>query len=173
MPAMQAMTISLIGMPGAGKSSVGIFLAKQLGLSFTDTDLLIQVRHGDTLQHILEQHGYLALRQMEEAVLLDIPLQQMLVSTGGSVVYSDAAMQRLRAAGPVVFIDVPLPVLQQRVDNQDERGIAHAPGQDFPAVFEERQPLYQRYADLTIAGHPESAETIARQLAHQLAGGTA
>ncbi len=94
-------------MPGAGKSTVGVLLAKRLGLNFVDTDLLIQVRHHASLQQIIDAKGYLALRDFEEQVLLEMDLQDSLISTGGSVVYSDAVMQRLSAAGPLVHIDVP------------------------------------------------------------------
>ncbi len=161
-------TISLIGMPGAGKSTVGVLLAKELGLNFIDTDLLIQVHNGATLQVILEQQGYLALRQLEENVLLNIPLADTLIATGGSAIYSVTSMQRLRAAGPMVFIDASLPVLLQRVDNADVRGIACEPAQDLADVYRERQPLYQASADITVAGDQQSAEAIARVLARQL-----
>ena len=98
--AMKHSTISLIGMPGAGKSTIGVLLAKELGLSFVDTDLIIQVRHNASLQELLDDHGHLQLRYYEEEVLLDIPLAHTLVATGGSAVYSEAAMRRLRHAGP-------------------------------------------------------------------------
>ena len=167
---MKHSTVSLIGMPGAGKSTVGVLLAKLLGLNFIDSDLVIQVRHNATLQQILQRQGHLALRQFEEEILLDIPLQTTLLATGGSAVYSDAAMQRLRQSGPVIFIDVPLEILAGRVDNEDSRGIARDPGQDFASVYLERQPLYQLYADTTIAGDQQSAEAMARMLAAQLLG---
>ncbi len=168
MPAMNPDTISLIGMPGAGKSSVGVLLAKLLGLNFVDSDLLIQVRNSASLQAILERDGYLRLRQLEEEVLLQTPLAATLLATGGSAVYSEAAMSRLRQLGPVVFIDTPLPVLMERVDDEDQRGIARAPGQDLRDVFAERQPLYQHYAEITVASEHQSAEMTARLLARQL-----
>ena len=93
-------TISLIGMPGAGKSTVGVILAKLAGLRFADTDLEIQLRAGATLQEILERDGHLHLRALEEQVLLALPLDGAIISTGGSVVYSEAIMRRLREAGP-------------------------------------------------------------------------
>lgn len=161
-------TISLIGMPGAGKSTVGVLLAKLLGLNFIDTDLVIQTRAHATLQNILEAEGYLALREREQAVLLDIPLAETVVSTGGSAVYSDSGMQRLRAAGPVVFLDVELEVLRQRVDNEGCRGIARAADQDFAAVFAERHPLYQHYADLRLEASGLGAEVCARRIAGEL-----
>ena len=166
---MKHQTVSLIGMPGAGKSTVGVLLARLLGLNFLDTDLLIQSRHRATLQQLLERRGYLALRGLEQAVLLDIPLAGTLVATGGSAVFSAAGMQRLRAAGPVAFIDVPLKRLQRRLHNERQRGIARAPGQSLAAVFSERQPLYLARADIIADGARASAETIATRLAGQLA----
>jgi shikimate kinase len=162
-------TISLIGMPGAGKSTVGVLLAKLLGLSFVDTDLIIQTRAHATLHELLKAEGYLALRQREQQVLLDIPLDDTLVSTGGSAVYSEPGMRRLGEAGPLVFLDVNLEILATRVDNQDSRGIARPPGQDFAGVFAERRPLYARYADLTIEASDLTPENCARLIAAELA----
>ncbi len=156
-------------MPGAGKSTVGVLLAKELGLDFVDSDLTIQVRSGATLQEILDQQGYQVLRQLEEDALLDLPLEQRLIATGGSAVYSEASMTRLSQAGPVVFIDVPLEVLMLRVDNEDQRGIARSPGQDFADVFDERMPLYRRYADLIIEAGTLSAQDTARAIVQGLA----
>ena len=161
-------TVSLIGMPGAGKSTVGVLLAKELGYNFVDSDIVIQDRHGATLQEIIDQHGHQHLRQLEEDVLLDLPLDHLLLATGGSAVYSEASMARLKKAGPVVFIDVPLEALEQRVDNEDSRGIAKAPGQSFGDVFRERQPLYHHYADIHIEGHRQSPAATVQKLAKLL-----
>ena len=161
-------TITLIGMPGAGKSSVGVLLAKQVGLNFVDTDLLIQVQVGKTLQEIMDEQGHNRLRSLEQEVLLGAPLDKMLVATGGSAVYSKPGMQRLQSAGPVVFISVPLPVLDSRIDNEDQRGIARSPGQSFADIYAERLPLYEKYADVTVAGDAGSVESIATMIARQL-----
>lgn len=161
-------TVSLIGMPGAGKSTVGVILAKLAGLRFVDTDLDIQVREDATLHQILEAHGYLRLRQIEEEVLLDLPLDHALISTGGSVVYSENAMARLKAAGPVVYIDVDLPTLEQRVLATPHRGIASDSAQGFAEVFAERTPLYLRYADIRIAAGDNTADQLAALILEQL-----
>ena len=153
-------TISLIGMPGAGKSTVGVLLAKMTTLRFVDTDLDIQVKAAASLQCILEQQGYRALRQLEETVLLELELDHALVSTGGSVVYSETSMRRLRAAGPVVYLRVSLPTLSQRIANAPPRGIASDSTQSFAEVFAERTPLYQRYADITIDAGAGGAEAV-------------
>lgn len=139
-------------MPGAGKSTLGVQLAKCLGLDFVDTDLLIQSQQGEQLQSILDTKGYQALRDIEEQVLLSIRLSNTLIATGGSAVYSEKAMQRLKSLGVVVFLEVGLAALQSRVNgdsnNEASRGIARPEGQSFADVFAERSPLYQRYADV-------------------------
>jgi shikimate kinase len=160
---MRANTISLIGMPGAGKSTIGVVLAKLSGLRFVDTDLDIQVRAGATLQQILDSDGYQHLRDLEQDVLLGIDLESAIIATGGSVVYSEAAMQRLKAAGLVVYLEAELATLEQRVAAAPLRGIACHAGQDFTDIFAERTPLYRRYADLTVdatAGIPETVALV-------------
>lgn len=163
-------TISLIGMPGAGKSSVGVLLAKLLGLGFLDTDLEIQVRESASLQQILEDRGYRYLREVEESVILAATLDQRVVSTGGSAVYSERAMQRLLAAGPVVYLYAELDTLEQRIGSAPARGIASDPDQAFEHVFLERTPLYERYAqycfDTSIGTAQDVALAVADILQH-------
>ncbi len=146
----QQQSISLIGMPGVGKSSVGILLAKHCGLRFLDTDIDIQVREGATLEEILQQRGYRYLRRVEEQVLLGMDLSAAVVATGGSAVYSDAVMARLRSLGPVVYLQADLETLAQRVATAPPRGIASDSAQDFAEIFAERTPLYQRHATLQV-----------------------
>jgi shikimate kinase len=157
-------TISLIGMPGAGKSTVGVILAKLTGMNFVDTDLDIQVREQATLQDILEGQGYQQLRAIEEEVLLSISLNHAIISTGGSVVYSEAAIQRLHAAGPLVYLEADLPTLEQRVAAAPLRGIASEASQTYAQVFAERTPLYQRHADLTVSAARGSADEVAARI---------
>ena len=161
-------TISLIGMPGAGKSTVGVLLAKLTGLRFCDTDLDIQVREQATLQAILEQHGYRFLRSVEEQVILEIDLQDAVVSTGGSAVYSEAAMDRLQRAGPVVYLEADLATLEQRVAAAPLRGIASDAAQSFAELYAERTPLYRRHADLTVDATAGCAEQIAESVLSRL-----
>lgn len=151
-------TISLVGMPGAGKSTVGVLLAKLTGLRFVDTDLDIQVREEATLQEIVDSKGHHYLRRIEEEVLLDLALDHALVSTGGSVVYSAAGMKRLKSLGPVIYLQADLATLEARVAAAPPRGIASDGGDTFADVYAERTPLYARYADHTVdacAGTPE------------------
>ncbi len=163
-------TVSLIGMPGAGKSTVGVILAKLTGLRFVDTDLDIQIREQATLQQILERDGHQRLRAIEQEVLLDICLQHSIIATGGSVVYSHPVMQRLRAAGPVVYLRADLSTLQKRISAAGPRGIACAPSQAFRDVYDERTPLYERYADVTVESGTGSADDVAQGILRQLAG---
>lgn len=163
-------TVSLIGMPGAGKSTVGVLLAKLAGLAFNDTDLEIQVQAGATLQEIIDSRGHVALRALEEEILLAVPLADSVIATGGSVVYSPRIMQRLKQAGPVVYLEVPLQTLQARVAAAPPRGIASEAGSSYADVFQERTPLYRRYADLTIAGHGRDPQDLAIEILSRLRG---
>ncbi|OUS26828.1 shikimate kinase [Gammaproteobacteria bacterium 45_16_T64] len=143
-------SVILIGMPGAGKSTLGILLAKELGLDFLDTDVAIQVREQRSLQDILDADGYLSLRNVEEQVLLATECHQKVIATGGSAVYSEKGMTYLKSCGPVVYLEVPLDELRRRIHNYETRGIARRPEQSFDDLFEERQRLYRQYADVTV-----------------------
>jgi shikimate kinase len=149
-----------VGMPGSGKSTVGVLVAKKLGLGFIDTDLLIQQDTGRTLQQIVDQDGYVALRKEEEKVLLNLNVQQHAISTGGSAVYSDAAMRHLKTGGTVVFLDISLDTVFARIGDFSLRGISKRPEQSLLELFEERSTLYSRYADLTIQGDALNHEQV-------------
>lgn len=164
----QFTTISLIGMPGVGKSTVGVILAKLIGLEFSDTDLAIQARENLTLQDILESRGHLQLRGIEEAVLLSVPLENRVLATGGSVVYSDAAMQRLVAAGPVVYLRADVNTLRNRVALNPQRGIASDGTQSFEDIYAERTPLYKRYATHSVDAVGGSADAVASVIVQAL-----
>lgn len=142
--------VILIGMPGAGKSTVGILLAKQMSKDFVDTDVLIQVAEGRLLQDIVDNDGYMALRAIEERVLLGLACRNCVVSTGGSAVYSAASMYHLKAHGIAVFLDVDIATLNARVHDYETRGLAKSPEQSFAELFEERLLLYRQYADLVV-----------------------
>ena len=164
-------TVSLIGMPGAGKSTVGVLLAKMVGLAFRDTDLDIQLHAQATLQEILDREGHLSLRAIEEQILLEIPLTNSVVSTGGSVVYSEAAMARLSAAGPVVYLKSDFETLVKRVSATPDRGIASSAQHSFADVFAERIPLYEQYANITIDTAGSTAEEVAMAVLENLQQG--
>lgn len=143
-------SLILIGMPGAGKSTLGLLLAKNLAKDFVDTDLLIQLEHRKTLQDILHERGHMALRDAEEQVLLKSQYPNHIIATGGSAVYSEMGMRHLKQFGPIVFLDAEIDVLESRINNMESRGIARPAGQSFAEVYAERRPLYLRYADIVI-----------------------
>jgi shikimate kinase len=140
----------LIGMPGSGKSTVGVILAKKTSRDFVDTDLLIQTSQGRTLQGIVDRDGYTALRDIEERVLLGLRVHNHVIATGGSAVYSDQAMAHLKSDGLVIFLDVDLATLQSRIPDFSTRGLAKRPDQGLAELFEERFGLYAKHADITV-----------------------
>ncbi|MDK9707852.1 MAG: shikimate kinase [Desulforhopalus sp.] len=156
--------IILIGMPGSGKSTVGIILAKMLAKSFIDTDILIQQSKGRTLQNIVDREGHMALRTIEERVLLTISCRDHIIATGGSAAYSEKAMKHLKQQGVVVFLHADLPTLQLRIGNYETRGLAKRPEQSFQDLFDERLGLYQKYADKTINCSELSQEQVCEEI---------
>lgn len=164
----QYQSISLIGMPGAGKSTVGVILAKLLGLEFSDTDLAIQAREERTLQEIIDAEGHLALREIEESVLLEVDLGNRVVATGGSVVYSEAIMRRLREAGPVVYLRADVETLKRRVAANPLRGIASDGAQTFEDIYRERTPLYEKHASHVVDAVGGSADAVASLIVQAL-----
>lgn len=160
-------SLILIGMPGAGKSTIGLLLAKALARDFVDTDLLIQLREGKTLQDIVDNHGYLHLRAIEEQVLLQAHYPNHVIATGGSAVYSDASMHHLRQFGQVIYLDVLLEDLQGRIKDLDTRGLARRPDQSLTELFNERRTLYEKYADIHIECKNKSPERIIEEIIYQ------
>ena len=156
--------IVLIGMPGAGKSTVGVILAKHTAKHFVDTDLLIQTEEGRTLQEILDHEGYLTLRAIEERVLLTVDLKNTVIATGGSAAYSERAMEHLRGDGVIVFLHVEPATLRRRVQDYETRGIARHPDQSFADLFAERDRLYRTYADVTVDADASSAEEVVERI---------
>ena len=142
--------VTLIGMPGSGKSTVGVLLAKALGLQFLDTDLLIQEREGALLQDVVDRLGVEPFLDLEGAVLAGLDCAGTVIAPGGSAVCREAGIARLRTLGRVVYLHVPLAELERRVNNITTRGIAMAPGETLAHVFARREPLYRRYAHLTV-----------------------
>lgn len=165
MPLDKSLSVVLIGMPGAGKSTVGVILAKRLAKDFVDTDLLIQVKAQQPLQQVIDEQGYQKLRELEQEVLLEGGFSNHVVATGGSAVYGDLAMQRLKQLGPIVYLRVSQEELLQRIGDYSLRGIASDPNFGFADVFNERTPLYERYADITVDGVGKSVEEIVEEIA--------
>lgn len=157
----------LIGMPGVGKSTLGVLLAKELAREFVDTDLLIQLREGKTLQDILIEEGYQALRAIEAEVLQSVTGSGLVIATGGSAVYSDAAMEHLRRRGQMVHLQLPLEAVAARIINPNTRGLAKPPEQSFEELYRERLPLYQRYADITIDCRDKTPARIVEEIIYE------
>ena len=165
---MHHTNIVLIGMPGAGKSTVGVILAKQTSRDFIDTDVLIQTVQGRSLQDIVDTDGHFALRKIEEDILLGLELRNHVIATGGSAAYSDAAMKHLKSDGVVVFLDVDIATLESRVHDFDTRGLAKRLDQTFAELFEERFALYTKYADITIDCRYLSQEQVCTRIMAEL-----
>lgn len=142
--------VILIGMPGSGKSTVGVVLAKALGYGFIDTDLIISHQTKHKLQTILDTQGLQAFLDIEQKVGEDVYCERTVIATGGSMVLSDKAMQNLKSLGKVVYIKVPSDEIKRRVTNLKTRGIACHKGETLDDVYNERVPLYEKYADITV-----------------------
>ena len=160
--------ISLIGMPGSGKSTIGTALAARLNLELVDADGLIEAQEGQSLQDIMDGRGNAAFRAIEEQVLTSMPLFPSVISTGGSVVYSEHIMTRLSTASTVVYLRARVDTIEYRVSLAPHRGIAADGEQSLHDLYEERVPLYERYGEIVVdcddATPDEIVETIATQL---------
>lgn len=142
--------IVLIGMPGSGKSTIGVLLAKIIGYDFIDSDLLIQSREGKKLYEIINENGLEYFDKVENEVNASIECERTVIATGGSVVYGKEAMEHLKSIGTVVYLNVPLFELQKRVVNMATRGISMKEGQSFKDLFIERTALYKKYCDIEV-----------------------
>ena len=138
-------SISLIGMAGAGKSSVARKLAQITNFEIIDSDILIETQYKVSLQEILDKEGYIVLREIEEKILLSINFNTVILSTGGSAVYSERAMEYLMQNSMVLFLEAPFQTIIERVNNFSERGFAKSPNQSVQEAFEERESLYKKY----------------------------
>lgn len=161
---MTKKNIILVGMPGAGKSTVGVVLAKSAGLQFVDTDLLIQQHSGERLQEIINSKGIEHFLSIEESVVSALNCSGCVIATGGSVVLSDKAMTHLSKNGIVVFLDLPLTEIKVRLDNITTRGIAMERGDSIEKVYNARLPLYKKYADITVTSYNGSIEKTVEEI---------
>ena len=160
--------IILIGMPGAGKSTVGIVLAKVLGYKFIDTYLVIQEDQGMLLHNIIEKYGTKGFNVIENNVISSIKTDKSVIATGGSAVYGKEAMQNLKSSGNILYLELPFNEIKNRLGNLEKRGVSIEKGQTLEMLYNERIPLYERYADITIHCHKlqirEIINTITRKL---------
>ena len=142
--------IVLIGMPSCGKSTVGVILAKRLGYRFSDSDLLIQEREGKLLHEIIEEKGIDGFLQIENDVNKSLNVNKTIISTGGSVVYCEEAMEHLKSIGKVVYIDISYETLVRRLGDFSHRGVIIKNGSTLYDMYLERRALYEKYADITV-----------------------
>ena len=155
-------------MPGAGKSTIGVLVAKYAHLGFLDTDLLLQSREGRSLQEIVDEEGYLGMRAAEERLILSLDCRNAVIATGGSVVYSEAAMHHFQSLGRVIFLYLPLADILPRLTDLDTRGLVRRPGQTLADLYVERLPLYRCYAHLTLDCQGLTPEEVARTICTRL-----
>ncbi len=161
---MNRNNIILIGMPGAGKSTVGVILAKRIGFHFIDTDLLIQAQEKCRLQQIIDTQGLKSFRLIEEQVLLDLQAEHTVIATGGSVVYGEMGLKTLGNSGHQIYLQIEFPTLQQRIADMGQRGLVMTKDQTFAQLYQERTPLYEKFAELTIPCDELSAEQVAAKI---------
>ena len=157
--------IVLIGMPGCGKSTVGVLLAKALGMRFLDTDVVFQAQQGRKLQEMINEIGIDAFLNMEEACVCGIECDYTVIATGGSVVYGKKAMWHLHHNGLIVYIQLPYKEIEKRLSNLATRGVTLREGQTLHDLYDERIPLYEAEADIVFDASDEEIEQTTRELA--------
>ena len=159
--------IVLIGMPGAGKSTLGVVLAKIMNKSFIDCDLVIQGECGKTLQSIIDERGPDGFIAVENEILSNLQAEGAVIATGGSAVYSDEAMGHLGSIGKIVYLEISYASLLGRLSDLDERGVVFKGGisMSLRELYEERKPLYERYADLIVNVDDLTITAAARKVA--------
>jgi shikimate kinase len=158
-------------MPGVGKSTIGQRLAQALGRRFLDTDALIEQQEGKSLQDIIDFDGLAPFLNIEEQAVLNLAVSGHVVATGGSVVYSARAMARLKENGTVIYLRVPYHEIKARIHNESSRGLAISKGQDLLALYNERAPLYEAYADAILDCSGKEVEEVVGNIAAILDAG--
>ncbi len=156
--------IVLIGMPGAGKSTIGVLLAKTLLSDFVDTDLIIQKKYSCSLCDIIENQGRKAFIEIENNVIADCDFHNSVIATGGSAVYGEKAMKKLKESSTVVYLKLPLSELTKRLSNIRTRGVAMKKGTTLKELYDERCPLYEKYADITVNCENLTAEECVNKI---------
>ncbi len=162
--------IIIIGMPGAGKSTMGVVLAKTLGRNFIDTDIVIQEHAGRLLQEIIDEEGPEGFLAIEEKTILSLDCRNAVIATGGSVVFSKKAMEHLKARGVVIYLKISCEEMVRRLDNITTRGIVLARSQSLPEMYAQRIPLYEKYADITIDCSKDDFENSIGNVIDELSG---
>lgn len=160
--------IVLIGMPGAGKSTVGVVLAKHMGFRFVDSDLVIQEQTGLLLHEIITKEGDDGFRQVENRVNASLQVKHSVIATGGSVIYGREAMNHLKKIGIVVYLKLSLEAVSERLGDLKERGVTLRKGQTLQQLYDERVPLYERYADITVDCERKSIREIVAEISARI-----
>lgn len=154
------MNITLIGMPASGKSTVGVLLAKRLGMSFIDTDILIQEQEKRLLKEIIEKEGLDGFLKVENQVNRDVKAENAVIAPGGSVIYGKEAMEHLKQISTVVYLKLEYKELEKRLGNLKDRGVVLKEGMTLKDLYEERVPLYEQYADIVVDEQGKDAGDI-------------
>ncbi|MBQ9141206.1 MAG: shikimate kinase [Lachnospiraceae bacterium] len=165
--------IVLIGMPGAGKSTVGVVLAKRLGYRFIDSDLVIQDKYGKLLHELIAEHGVEGFWQLENEVNAGFDVHHSIIATGGSAVYGQDAMEHLRKIGTVVYLKLSYEEIEHRLGDLNARGVTLREGQTLAALYQERTPLYENYAHITIECDNKMLRQIMQEIADRIKEGEA
>lgn len=156
--------IALIGMPAAGKSTVGVILAKYINKAFIDTDLLIQQKENALLSDIIDRVGLEAFCRIEEMVVSSVRAESAIIATGGSVVYSDAAMTNLKNTGKIVYLKTDYNIVEKRLSDLSQRGVVYKQGQSVLDLYNERVPLYEKWADFAVDSGSGTPEDVVQQI---------
>lgn len=162
--------VILIGMPGAGKSTVGVVLAKRLGYTFLDSDLVIQQKYGKLLYELIREHGVEGFWKIENDVNAGLTCDKTVIATGGSAIYGAEAMEHLRSIGTVVYLRLTLPQIEERLGDLTERGVTLREGQDLNALYEERTPLYEKYAHVIIDCDGQKVRELVTRIEREIGG---
>ena len=165
---MKKDNLVLIGMPGVGKSTVGVILAKVLGYEFLDSDLLIQKEEKALLREIIEREGLDGFLDIENRVNGSIEVSNAVIATGGSVVYCQEAMKHLKEIGTIIYLKLDYSILQRRIGNLKGRGVVLREGQTLKGLFDERTPLYEKYADVVVDEKKLNVEQTLQKIVEKL-----
>ncbi|MBE6775213.1 MAG: shikimate kinase [Ruminococcaceae bacterium] len=161
-------SVTLIGMPGAGKSTVGVLLAKSLLADFADTDLIIQRETGKSLCEIIEREGTERFLEAENRIICSQSFDRAVIATGGSAVYGEEAMEKLKSISTVVYLSLPVEELEKRIKDIHTRGVAMKNGVTLRELYEERRCLYEKYADITVECNGLTAEECVEKIINMI-----
>ena len=158
---------TFIGMAGCGKTTLADYLNKKFNITFVDTDRLIEMHESMVLEDIKKKNGYMYIRKIEEEIIMSLSNSQKIISTGGSAVYSNKAMDYLSSISKIIFINTSLEIIKERIGINPERGLASPSGESIDNIFMERLPLYRKWSDIEINGN-QAISAVAEELLNKL-----